>query len=152
MLASLIASSTKSLPNPFFSSFFYFLSEIEKQIGRFNAFQNLESSGSKIIANGPDVCKLCQARKVDRNWRRDKILEIRISHSFILQRLHIDYCRKGFKACSSIFGVKIGLNYRKKLQNWVIAEIWRVWVLCCHFGTRIKWLTISSAYPTLYIL
>ena len=36
-----------------------------KQIGYYNLLDNLESSGSKIIANGPIVRKLCDARTVD---------------------------------------------------------------------------------------
>ncbi len=43
----------------------YRIYRIEQQAGHFNALDNLESSGSKIIRNEPTACKLPVARKVE---------------------------------------------------------------------------------------
>ena len=49
-------------------SLIHSFSETEKQISSGRALENLELSGTKIIMNGPIVCKLCDGGKTQKKY------------------------------------------------------------------------------------
>ena len=82
---------------------------MEKQISLCRALEHLESSGSKIIKIGPNVRKLCGARKV----YTSKILKLedQILRFLTFWGVLVLYLLEGFELCGSIFELKISRNF-----------------------------------------